>query len=66
VGRVLTLDSIASQDTNFVPRMRLLEAAYRDQVARLKEGCCLKDVIWELRDAYRRAHELRPIKGATP
>jgi hypothetical protein len=46
--------------------MRLLEAAYRDQVARLKEGCCPKDVIWELRDAYRRAHELRPIKGATP
>jgi hypothetical protein len=46
--------------------MRLLEAAYRDQVARLKEGCCLKDVVWELRDAYRRAHELRPIKGAAP
>ena len=66
MGRVLTLDSIASQDTNFVPRMRLLEAAYRDQVARLKEGCCPRSVVWELRDAYRRAHELRPIKGAAP
>ena len=66
MGRVLMLESIAGQDTNFAPRMRLLDAAYRDQVQRLREGCCPKDVIWELRDAYRRAHELRPIRGATP
>jgi hypothetical protein len=41
--------------------MRLLNQAHRDQLARLREGCVLCSVVDELRDAYRRAHEARPI-----
>ena len=63
-GHTKEMDRLSAADRNFAPRMRLLEAAYRDQVARLNDGCCPRDVVWELRDAYRRAHQLRPIQGA--
>jgi len=57
----MACDKLSANDQNFVLRMRLLNQAHRDQLARLREGCVLCSVVDELRDAYRRAHEARPI-----
>lgn len=53
--------TLSGNDRNFALRMRLLNQAHRDAVARLAIGHDPGAVVWELRDAYRRAHEARPI-----
>ena len=53
--------NLHSNDRNYIARMRLLNQAHRDAVARLRDGHNLAAVLWELRDAYRLAEQARPI-----
>jgi hypothetical protein len=65
-GHIKELDKLSAVDRNFVPRQRMLNAAHRDQLLRLKEGASVASVVYELRRAYAFAYELRPILGNQP
>ncbi len=65
-GHIKEMDLLAHVDRNFAPRMRMLNAAHRDQLLRLQDGASLCSVVYELRRAYAFAYELRPILGNQP